>query len=165
MNLDFFLSDLPYSAESKLELADFELKDKTPAAFLDNFLDVYSSTHLTMRNGMAHCKIDKNRTLAETFLITRNYFPDLTLKKFFGDLTNHLIRSKKDESRISLRCKYVFVCTDIGQAVITKNSSFSYNESLKGYVWAYNYNCRKDKNNPAAFECFADFQDKYLIKR
>lgn len=160
MNPDLFLAELPYNKESKLELAGFELKDKTSAAFLNNFLDVYNHTHVTMRNGAVYCKTGRNRTLTETFLITKNYFPDLTLDKFFADLTNYLIRSQKKESALTIRGKYIFVCYDIGEAVIG-NGRLVYKTSVKGTVWSYDYENRKQR--PAAFQCFADFQDAYLI--
>lgn len=113
MTEEEFLIDYP-NKNKKLELQDFVLTEERFEDFISNFIKKYNLKYYTIsREGEKVEEItglDKNRSVEEVFVLTKFYFPKVTLSEYLDFLIAY-----SNDGRHGVM---IFWCCDIKKPVI-----------------------------------------------
>lgn len=74
----------------------FVLTEDNPTQFIRNFITIYNKDHKTYRGNRIQCREDRNRSFEDIYLLTKNYFPQVSLENVFHFLIDGLFSNTKE---------------------------------------------------------------------
>lgn len=124
MKIKDFLKDYEFAGR-KLHLAKFVFKKETVKKFIFNFLKEYGySDQFNTRDDkeVLICGMCHNRSIDEIFVVTKNYFPRLTVKGFLKTFASVIGDDKNT--------MVVFYCPDIKKYVVANDWGWELDEDV-----------------------------------
>ena len=146
---------LKYKHRIFIEGLSVEDNKYNPYELLEFFLHhgTYGTSLRTIRlRGKEQCEASRNRSLLDTAIVLKTYFPKMTEAQIFRTLTtyfvvrnyNSLLRMSKDTSIKASRGSIIFLCPDINRMVISESRNSrnsSHNSTYYGFLskWIERY--------------------------